>query len=60
LIGIVKNRLAEGQVVPLHARHFASLAPDARRGVNEFAGRKSALRVFSGHASGVSGHFLDA
>src|SRR6266851_1799814 len=60
LIGIIEDGFAEGQVVPLHARHFARFAADAGGGVDEFADCKLALGVFAGNGARVTGNFLDA
>src|SRR6266851_1004657 len=60
LIGVIEDGFAEGQVVPLHARHFARFAADAGGGVDEFADCKLALGVFAGNGARVTGNFLDA
>src|SRR5437879_5547749 len=60
LIGIIKDGFAKRQVVPLHARHFASLAADACRGVDEFANCKFALGALAGNSPSVTGNLLDA
>ncbi len=60
LVGIIEDGFAKGQVVPLHARHFARLASDACRGVNEFADCKFALGALAGNGPRVTRNFLDA
>jgi hypothetical protein len=47
LVSVVKNRSAEGQIVPFHACDFAGLATDASSGVDEFAELFLALSVFA-------------
>ena len=60
LVGVVEDRLAERQIIPFHARHFASLAADACSGIDEFADGEFSLRVFSWNTPGVSGYLLNA
>ena len=60
LVGVTEDGFAERQVVPFHAGHFAGFAADAGGGVDEFADGVFTLGVFSGHASGMPGNFLNA
>src|SRR5207249_10177035 len=60
LIGIIEDGFPKRQGVPLHARHFASLAAYACRSVDEFADRKFALRALAGNCPRVTGNSLDA
>src|SRR6266446_654693 len=54
LVAVVKNRGAEGQVVPFHAGDFAGLAADASGSVDELADLEFALRVLAGNGTSVS------
>src|SRR6266436_4605224 len=53
LVAVVKNRGAEGQVVPFHAGDFAGLAADASGSVDELADLEFALRVLAGNGTSV-------
>src|SRR5215472_11469651 len=54
LIGIVEDRLAEGQAVPFQACNLAGFAADAGCGVNQFANFKLAPDAGARDGAGVS------
>src|ERR1019366_5544609 len=60
LVGVIEHRLAERQVVPLHAGDLAGLASDAGGGVDQLADPLLALRARARHGAGMTRDGLDA
>ena len=58
LVGIVESGRAERHVVPFDARHFAGLAADASRGIDELANFVIALHSEARGWAGMAGYFF--
>src|SRR5579862_8584891 len=54
LVGIVEGGLAKRESVPLETRHFASLATDARGGIDQLADVELPLDTIAGDRAGMS------
>jgi hypothetical protein len=58
LVSVVERGRAERHAVPLDASHFARLAADTRRGIDQLANLEVALHPLTGGRSGVPRNLL--